>query len=61
MHPMTHDPTHRNIVWQRGEVSAADRARFFRQEAVAIWLQGAHPPHCRIAEVARLFNDAPMM
>ena len=25
MHPMTPDSTQRNIVWQRGEVSAADR------------------------------------
>mgnify|MGYP000302104258 CR=1 FL=1 len=58
MHPMTHDPTHRNIVWQRGEVSAADRASFSGRRRL---------PSCckenirRIAEVARLFNDARMM
>ncbi|MBK7050021.1 MAG: hypothetical protein IPH54_04120 [Rhodoferax sp.] len=55
---MTHDPTHRNIVWQRGEVSAADRASFSGRRRL---------PSCckenirRIAEVARLFNDARMM
>ncbi len=107
MHPMTPDSTQRNIVWQRGEVSAADRARLFRQEAATIWLTGlsgsgkstlafkleqalmarSYPAYVldgdnvrhglngdlgfspqdrkenirRIAEVARLFNDAGMM
>lgn len=107
MHPIKTDRPHRNIVWQRGEVSAAQRVQLFKQEAAAIWLTGlsgsgkstvafkleqalmsrAYPAYVldgdnvrhglngdlgfspqdrkenirRIAEVARLFNDAGMM
>lgn len=99
-------PSQRHIVWQRGEVSPADRAQLFRQDATTIWLTGlsgsgkstlafkleqalmaqAYPAYVldgdnvrhglngdldfspqdrkenirRIAEVARLFNDAGM-
>ena len=97
----------RNIVWHRGKVTPADRARLFRQEAATIWLTGlsgsgkstvafeleqalvsrGYPAYVidgynvrhglnqelgfspqdrkenirRIAEVAKLFNDAGMM
>lgn len=97
----------RNIVWHRGKVTPADRARLLRQEAATIWLTGlsgsgkstlafelehalvqqGYPAYVldgdnvrhglnrelgfspadrhenirRIAEVARLLNDAGMM